>query len=289
MENKKQQTLRIMILTTASLLILIQILLLVIAFQLMNINQSVKEYLQKQPTLSIANTGIYDLIQEEGSNGKYKVEDQKLISPSTSTQSMSTLKEVDSESTPSLDKQVKQLQLNMDWSCEDYYCKEGDNEIYPLSITLATALNNTTSISVGKSGGNTEHLLAVVFDPTCSACKKYYKTTLKPILDKGYRIRLFPTLYNDKLSQRGVELVREMLCSNNHYELLNAIVDNRSLPAQLDNKCQLSLTDAERSINKTKRELRTFKLDGITPISISPKGMWFNGYDLETITPYLNF
>lgn len=188
-----------------------------------------------------------------------------------------------------IEKQIKKLQLEMDWSCDDFYCKEGDLEIFPLSVTALAALaSNAISMSVTKTPSSMDHPLAVVFDPTCPSCKKYYTTTLKPLLDKGYRILLYPTVYDDTPSRRQISAVRDLLCADNYYNYLNTLTSSGSRRNHDELQCSLSHEETAQFVKTTKATLKQFKLDGFTPISFSHKAMWFHNYDLETIKPYIN-
>lgn len=171
------------------------------------------------------------------------------------------------------------------WDCDIYYCKEGDPAIYPLKTALASKLSELTSFTLTSSIDNNSYVMAVVFDPTCPKCKRYYRETLKHILNSQGSIRIIPTLYNDKITKFGLQKVQDMLCSNDINATIEAIATDKS--TYRDFNCKITMDDTRKVIEETKEALMPFKISGIAPITLTKKSTWLGVQPLDIVIKHL--
>lgn len=223
----------------------------------------------EESTLTNQAEHIQDLIQKQPEPKEISNKDQQ----SSLSESSSTT--------------VRALQEKFNWDCDLYWCKDGDQEIYPLSVSLVNSLYNATSVTVRKDTNSSgDNIMAVVFDPTCPSCKELYRTSMRKLLDEGYSIRLITTLFNDTLSTRGITLVRGLLCSKDRYNYLENLMSGHTLEP-ISDQCPLTFEQTKAQIQKTKATLSKYSLDGVTPLVFTPKAMWFHATDYSTTVKYL--
>ncbi len=171
------------------------------------------------------------------------------------------------------------------WNCDIYYCKEGDPAIYPLKTALASKLSELTSFTLTSSIDSNSYVMAVVFDPTCPKCKRYYRETLKHVLNSQGSIRIIPTLYNDKITKFGLQKVQDMLCSNDINATIEAIATDKS--TYRDFNCKITIDDARKVIEETKEALMPFNISGIAPITLTKKSTWLGVQPLDVVIKHL--
>ncbi|MFM2668588.1 hypothetical protein AAFX24_27995 [Vibrio mediterranei] len=164
-----------------------------------------------------------------------------------------------------------------------YFCKEGDLPIYPRP-TLVTNDIATLSFRTIPKLSNDNPNLVVIFDPTCPRCKAYYRDTLRQLSEQGNVIRIIPTLYKDRLTDKDYTAVHRLLCAESVKAGIEDIVYGRKESVE---QCPISLSQVKQSIDKTRKSLSKHQLHTMAPISVSPKALWFGNLPISTVTKYL--
>lgn len=244
----------------------------------------------QQPSNDINHLLIEALRATEGVGAPERVKEASIINAPDPDKSLyeelATVSKPTKDLAPSSSEQVQgALESAIPNYCDFFYCKEGDEEVYPLSLPLAAKLNTRPSFVIGDKNSNGTSLV-VVFDPTCPSCKALYRTTISRLISEGHSVRIIPTLYHDKISSLGTTLVQSMLCAEDRVSVLEKIATNKPVD-RAPYECTIKLDATRALIEETKRVLAEFSLDGVTPLVFTPTAMWFTATDYATTKRYL--
>jgi hypothetical protein len=171
------------------------------------------------------------------------------------------------------------------WDCNLYQCGKSNSKIFPPSIKIINSLLSTLNFTLSNINGKSTTDLAVVFDINCSNCRSYFNETLMPLSEKGYKIKLIPASYKDIEEITETDFIKQsqFLCAEDKMKMIQDIYKGLA-PTTYADSCSKEMVLSV--INKTKKALKPYGLDRMTPISFTPKAILNGKHNIALLTKY---